>query len=284
MKVARSCSSASKHPLWCMELHAPFHATRRCRPVWRCRTLLHIEHASHMFGFALLGFSASQMPLRGPVLLCSCRCPCSHRVAHPWLPMQHGPRGRLCSPRDPSRKNESTKMTQVIEVFVCASIAPIDTSCVELGLIYGGDGLRSPDQKGGGECVGPDCGKALAAEVNAKDLGKVLEHEKRDTPDKNTVNKCSEHNRRENQRKAQLAKCVQGTQACPDGRGAVHLVRAGYDMALTEDIICEKAKQLGAQLSVPLAILQAGYTTSRSVMASSPMCCTGSRLCKPAGH
>ena len=53
IKVARSCSSASKHPLWCMELQAPFHAMRRCRPVWRCRTLLHIKNASHMFGFAL---------------------------------------------------------------------------------------------------------------------------------------------------------------------------------------------------------------------------------------
>ena len=56
--------------------------------------------------------------------------------------------------RTPHGKNQSTKLTKVIQQFGWASIAPIETSCVELGLIYGGDGPRSLDQKGGGECLG----------------------------------------------------------------------------------------------------------------------------------
>lgn len=100
------------------------------------------------------------------------------------------------------------------------------------------------------------CGKALAAEVNA---GKP-EHEKRAAPNKNTVNgwKKNDAKLREQFQK----ESAQGTTGKLRSKEAKHAQmeealyvwfrqRQGRDMALTEEIVREKAKQLGGQLNVP---------------------------------
>jgi hypothetical protein len=101
-----------------------------------------------------------------------------------------------------------------------------------------------------------DCGKALAVEVNAN----VPEHEKRKAPTKNTVNGWKKS---EAQLRAQHKKeCVQGTTGKVRSREAKHAQMEealcvwfrqmqGRDVPLTEEMIREKAKQIGAQLNAP---------------------------------
>jgi hypothetical protein len=122
-----------------------------------------------------------------------------------------------------------------------------------------------------------DCGKALAAEVNAN----VPEHEKRKAPTKNTVNGWKKS---EAQLRAQHEKeCAQGTTGKVRSREAKHAQMEealyvwfrqmqGRDMLLTEEIIREKAKQIGAQLNVPECF---GYSAGwlHSGMASANLTC-----------
>jgi hypothetical protein len=101
-----------------------------------------------------------------------------------------------------------------------------------------------------------DCGKALAAEVNAN----VPEHEKHKDPGKNTVNGWENV---ETQLKVQYEKeSAQGTTGKVRSMEAKHAQMEealyvwlrqmqGRDMPLTEEIIRETAKQLGLQLKVP---------------------------------
>jgi hypothetical protein len=103
---------------------------------------------------------------------------------------------------------------------------------------------------------GEDCGKALAAKVNAG----LPQHEKRSAPNKNTVNgwKKEESKLRERFEK----EFAQGTSNKVRAREAKHAEMEealhvwfrqmqGSDTTLTEDIICSKAKHLGTQLGVP---------------------------------
>jgi hypothetical protein len=102
-----------------------------------------------------------------------------------------------------------------------------------------------------------DCGKALAAEVNAK----VQEHERRSPPGKNTVNDWRKM--REKLREEQYEKeFAQGTVDKTRVKAAMHgqMEEALYvwfrqmqarDMALTDEILRGKAMQLGPRFEVP---------------------------------
>jgi hypothetical protein len=101
-----------------------------------------------------------------------------------------------------------------------------------------------------------DYGEALAAEVNAE---KPV-HEKRTAPNKNTVNGWKKNGGK--LREQFQKESAQGTTGKLRSKEAKHTQMEealyvwfrqmqGRDMALTEEIIREKAKQLGGQLNVP---------------------------------
>jgi hypothetical protein len=102
---------------------------------------------------------------------------------------------------------------------------------------------------------GEDCGKALAAKVNAS----LPEYEIRSAPNKDTVNGWK---REESKLKERFEKeFTQGTSNKMRAREAKYAEMEalnvwfrqmqGRDMTLTEDTIRSKAKQIGTQLGVP---------------------------------
>jgi hypothetical protein len=103
---------------------------------------------------------------------------------------------------------------------------------------------------------GEDCGKALAAKVNAS----LPEHEKRSAPNKNAVNGWKREESKMGERfEKEFAQGIRNTVRAREAKHA-EMEEAlyvwfrqmqGRDMTLTENIVRSKANQVGTQLGVP---------------------------------